>query len=276
MLALGGVLWAGGWLAVTVVRPKLSARYRAQAEAVDLLLVSALTLASGGAMSEIRPVFFLFPILASIRGDVRDPIIWGAAASVSYLVVSVAHGTDVPAYATEAATQAAFLAGFTAIAAGIAQTIAAGRRRLLARQGDLEREVGRNLELNELIMRLSDEERSRLALAIHDGPLQDLLAARRDIDLTMRGDADAVFAAHQSVERAETTLRAVTSEMHSYQLEHLGLAEALAGLARRVRGAEWGGRRACDRQDRLRRDGAADLRDRPGAARQRRQALRRH
>jgi two-component system NarL family sensor kinase len=86
-----------------------------------------------------------------------------------------------------------------------------------------------------------ERERKRLAEALHDEAVQDLLAAGQDLDDAASGDGDALERAREGVRTALAQLRGVVSTLHPYVLEHAGLEAALHSLVeRRRRGStEW-------------------------------------
>lgn len=70
-------------------------------------------------------------------------------------------------------------------------------------------------------------ERTRLADALHDGALQDLMIAKQDLIEAMDGDRRSLDGLSGHLERVTATLRVVTSAMHEDSLDELGLTEAL-------------------------------------------------
>jgi two-component system NarL family sensor kinase len=81
-------------------------------------------------------------------------------------------------------------------------------------------------------MTASEAERRRVSESIHDGPLQDVLVARQELEEL------ATIATHAHVERAvaclqdaSTRLREATFELHPAVLEQVGLAAAVEQLA---------------------------------------------
>jgi two-component system NarL family sensor kinase len=81
-------------------------------------------------------------------------------------------------------------------------------------------------------MTASEAERRRVSESIHDGPLQDVLVARQELEEL------ATIAPHAHVDRAlaclhdaSTRLREATFELHPAVLEQVGLAAAVEQLA---------------------------------------------
>ncbi|WAC90339.1 sensor histidine kinase [Mycobacterium sp. Aquia_213] len=81
-------------------------------------------------------------------------------------------------------------------------------------------------------MTASETERREISEAIHDGPLQDVLAARRDIvDFAKKTPAEPLHRAVGSLDDASRRLREATFELHPAVLEQVGLGAAVEKLA---------------------------------------------
>jgi two-component system, NarL family, sensor kinase len=81
-------------------------------------------------------------------------------------------------------------------------------------------------------MTASETERREISEAIHDGPLQDVLAARRDIvDFVKVSPAEPLQRAVASLDHASRLLREATFELHPAVLEQVGLGAAVEKLA---------------------------------------------
>lgn len=81
-------------------------------------------------------------------------------------------------------------------------------------------------------MTSSESERRQISESIHDGPLQDVLAARRDIADFLKVSPDAPLKhALASLHEASQHLREATFELHPAVLDRVGLAAAVERLA---------------------------------------------
>ncbi len=81
-------------------------------------------------------------------------------------------------------------------------------------------------------MTASETERRHISEAIHDGPLQDVLAARRDVSDYLKAVPEAPLQhALASLHDASRLLREVTFELHPAVLDQVGLAAAVEKLA---------------------------------------------
>ncbi|OSC39625.1 sensor histidine kinase [Mycobacterium decipiens] len=88
-------------------------------------------------------------------------------------------------------------------------------------------------ELLAQTMTASEVLQRRISEAIHDGPLQDVLAARQDLvelDVVFPGD-ERVAHALAGLQAASERLREATFELHPAVLEQVGLGAAVAQLA---------------------------------------------
>jgi two-component system NarL family sensor kinase len=107
------------------------------------------------------------------------------------------------------------------------------------------------------IVEAEERARRRVAETIHDEPLQELLAAKQDLDDAADGDPVALERARASLVRAIRKLREAVFELHPAVVEHAGLEAALNALA--AAQAQQGGfrcavfveERACGVHDRL-------------------------
>ncbi len=96
---------------------------------------------------------------------------------------------------------------------------------------ELTRLTNSREELLAQTMTASQAERRQISEFIHDGPLQDVLAARRDITSFLKVAPDAPLAhAVASLKDASQSLREATFELHPALLEQVGLAAAVEKL----------------------------------------------
>lgn len=81
-------------------------------------------------------------------------------------------------------------------------------------------------------MTAAEAERRQISEAIHDGALQDVLAARRDVvDFAKTTPSEQLERAAASLDDASRRLRTATFELHPAVLDQLGLAAAVTKLA---------------------------------------------
>lgn len=200
------------------------------AAVVDLTALLALCAASGGATSLLLPVFFLLPVAVAFLYRPGLTALLGVCVAVGYLLVWLLFAwredhIDLP---IEAYLYFGFLLWLTAATTGLSfvlvrrsQTIAS----LLAVREQLVTES----------MRTEERERQEFAEHLHDGPLQNVLAARMDLEEAMERTSDPAIAAAESALRdTAVQLRSTVSTLHPQVLAQLGLAAAITELAERA------------------------------------------
>ncbi len=192
----------------------------------DLAWIAALVYVTGGAGSPLRFGFYVMPIAAAVRLSPRLTVTWLAVALAAYLVVAVPHpDTAVPDDLDFIAEQALALlwvgAGAVMLSALLRHrernlTVLAEARRRLVRQA-LDAEA---------------RERRRLAEALHDEALQNLLVARQEVADVALGVPGAADRARAALDATGDQLRREVLAMHPLGFERAGLAAAIASIAR--------------------------------------------
>ena len=199
---------------------------------LDVMFLCALVYTSGGPFSEARYGFFVIPVAAALLARPRVTAAASAVAVAAYVGVSLLHSAieRSDAVAFEAA-QVAYLL-WTGVAATLVSTalarrasqvaaLAASRGRLVAQTLDSE-----------------DHERRKLAEALHDDAIQNLLAARQELAPDRAHAADLAMV-RLGLDRTVAQLRGAVFDLHPYLLEHAGLGPALDAVAEDS--ARWGG-----------------------------------
>jgi two-component system, NarL family, sensor kinase len=82
------------------------------------------------------------------------------------------------------------------------------------------------------VLSTEERERRRLANALHDGPVQNLLVARQELQETAAENGDPVARVDQALEAAIRELRSIVSELHPAMLDRRGVGAVLGTLAR--------------------------------------------
>lgn len=195
---------------------------------LDLAFLWALTYTSGGPFSQLRYAFFLLPIGAAL---LLRPALTAAAS----LVVVVAYLGIALLYPTEDAgdfelTQAVYLLWMGIVAVLLSRLLARRTDEVQRLSADRGRLVAQALDAE-------DRERRRLAAALHDDAVQNLLAARHEL----AGGGDLAFVQH-GLDRTIAQLRDAVFDLYPAALDHAGLAaalEAVAAHAGRRAGFSW-------------------------------------
>lgn len=195
---------------------------------LDLALLWGLTYTSGGPFSQLRYAFFLLPIGAALL--LRPALTaWASCAVVvGYLAIALL-------YPTSGAGDFELTQGLYLIWMGIVAVLLS---RLLARRADeVARLAAGRGRLVAQALDAEDRERRRLASALHDDAVQNLLAARHEL----AADGDLGFV-QEGLDRTIGQLRDAIFDLHPAALDHAGLAaalEAVAAHAARRAGFRW-------------------------------------
>ncbi|MEZ5131879.1 MAG: ATP-binding protein [Mycobacterium sp.] len=205
--------------------------------AADVVMVLALCIASGPATISLYPIFFLLPISAAF---LDNPVITGAlglSASSGYLLAWVFYATGddkvddrIPALVY---VQVGCLLWLTAAMTALSFT--------LVRRSEKVRVLldGRHRLLAEL-MRADERHDRALSEQLHDGPLQNLLAARLDLDELRENPTGEGFDRLDGALRDTIgALRSTVSTLHPQVLAQVGLTAAVRELAARHQ-QRWG------------------------------------
>lgn len=197
---------------------------------VDLTALLALCAASGGATSLLLPVFFLLPVAVAFLYRPGLTAFLGICVAIGYLLVWLlfAWREDHIELPIEAILYFGFLLWLAAATTGLSfvlvrrsQTIAS----LLHIREQLVTEA----------MRTEERERQELAEHVHDGPLQNVLAARMDLEEALERQPDpAVAAAETALRETAVQLRTTVASLHPQVLAQLGLSAALRELAQQA------------------------------------------
>lgn len=196
------------------------------ATTVDVLFVVALCIVSGGATVWLLPIFFLLPIPVVFLDNPVVTAALGLAAAAGYLVVWFVYATrdnlvDIPAVVF---VQAGCLLWLTVALTGLAYS-------LKRRAGRVEKllEVRRQL-VSEVLQ--ADARNSRLlSEQLHDGPLQNLLAARLDLDeLRTHPSEAAIDRVEAALRDSVAALRSTVAALHPQVLDSAGLTAAIRQL----------------------------------------------
>ncbi len=202
--------------------------------ALDILLLAGLVYTSGGAYSDVRKAFFVIPMAAAFSERPRSTASWSLLAVLSLTVVSVAvRGHPQGAinnWERLTVNQDLYLA-WTGAAATL---LAFALRRRSAITEDLANSRQRLVVQSMLSV---ERERTRLANALHDSPVQNLIAARHDLRRAERtGEAESFARIHDAIDTTIGELREEIYSLHPHVLDHVGLKAALEQAARRQSG----------------------------------------
>ena len=198
---------------------------------IDVLAVLTLCLTSGGATAWLLPVFLVLPISVAFQGRPWLTAVLGAVTAFAYLGVWIVYSKrdDSVGLPNIVYVHFAFLLWFAAATTGLCLVLSRRAARVTALLDVRKQLVSESMR--------ADERHSReLAESLHDGPLQELLAARLELDeLSGRVNDPALDAVRSTLADTATQLRSTLRTLHSSVLSELGLTPALSELSRQFR-----------------------------------------
>ncbi len=223
LYAIAAVVWL-----VAVLRGPVPRWADWASTGIDLVVILALCLVSGGATAALLPVFFLLPISVAFQDRPLMTAAIGTLTATGYLAVWIFYSKhdDRMGLPNMVYTHFGFLIWLAVATTVLCFVLVRRQERVQALQ-----EVRRQL-VSEAMQ--SDERHNReVADGLHDGPLQTLLAARLQLDeireRTPGPELDAVYAA---LEDTAAALRSTVTELHPQVLAQLGLTPAVRELLR--------------------------------------------
>jgi two-component system NarL family sensor kinase len=218
---------ATGWLALVTTRPV--PRWAGWASTgMDVVALLVLCVVSGGATAWLLPIFFLVPISVAFLDRPALTAGLGVGTAVGYLVAWIVYAArdDTVALPDVVYVQFGCLLWLAAATTALCMV-------LVRRSARVQRllEVRRRLVAESM---LAEERHSRaLAEQLHDGPLQNLLAVRLDLEDLREQPSDEVLDRIESALRDTVSqLRNTVSTLHPQVLAQVGLTAAVRELAR--------------------------------------------
>ena len=221
ILALGTV-YALGLVVLAARRPRPLLAWQ-RLGAVDLVLLAGLVAYTGGPQSPLRFAYFAIPFLVAFVVRSRGVGLWSLSTIACYLAIYhlLPRDPDVEGATTVEAAELVF-------ASLVAVAFAAVLVRL---HRELSEYAARGRALAAEIVRVVQRERHKLADELHDGPVQHIAAALRELTAALRGDSARLDEAHAALVVALEQLRGEISDLYPHVLDHAGLEAAVAELA---------------------------------------------
>lgn len=197
---------------------------------LDVLLLAGLVYTSGGSYSDARKAFFVIPLAAAFSERPRSTAAWSLLAVTAFSFVAVLAGGHpqraINNWQRLTLNQDLYLA-WTGAAATL---LALALRRRTAHIAELA--ASRQHLVTQAIDSV-ERERTRLAGALHDAPVQNLIAARHDLRRAERsGDPDSFRRLHEALDATIAELRQEIFKLHPHVLDHVGLSAAFEQVAR--------------------------------------------
>ncbi|PND56200.1 ATPase [Mycobacterium sp. ENV421] len=216
---------AAVWLTVVLRRP-LRWWFGWASTAIDVVAVLAMCVASGGATSWLLPIFFLIPITVAFLDRPEITALIGAGTAVGYLVAWIIYSKrdDTMGLPNVVYVQVGCLAWLALATTALCLVLARRRARVRSLLEVRRRLVSESMQ--------ADERNNRqLSEQLHDGPLQNLLAARLDLeDLREQPSAIGFERVDTALQDAINMLRSAVSTLHPQVLAQVGLGAALREL----------------------------------------------
>ncbi|MCV7152863.1 sensor histidine kinase [Mycolicibacterium pyrenivorans] len=196
--------------------------------AVDVLVIVALCLVSGGATAALLPVFFLLPISVAFQDRPRLTAVIGAVTAFGYLAVWIFYSKrdDKVGLPDMVYTHFGFMVWLAVATTALSFVLARRAERLEALQQ-------MRLQLVSEAMESDERQHREVAEHLHDGPLQTLLAARLELDEARDRNPDpALDRVYAALRETATGLRSTVTELHPQVLAQLGLTAGIRELLR--------------------------------------------
>jgi two-component system NarL family sensor kinase len=189
---------------------------------------------SGAAYSDARKAFFVIPLAAAFSERPRSTAAWSMLAVASFTLQAIVAGGHphgaINSWQRLTLNQDLYLAW-----TGAAATLLAFALR--QRSAQIEELAHARQRLVTRAMESVERERTRLANALHDSPVQNLIAARHDLRRAERyGDPESFRRLHSALDVTIDELRKEIFDLHPHVLDHVGLKAALEQVARRHTG----------------------------------------
>lgn len=231
-----GAVYSLAWVVFTLRRPidvGPSVLQRRQS-VFDVLLLTALAYTSGGAYSDARKAFFVIPLAAAFSERPRFTANWSIFAVVAFTLQAAVAGGHPPGVANTWTRLTLNQDLYLAWSGAVATLLAFALRRRSTQVKELA-QIRQRLVTH--AMDSVERERTRLANALHDSPVQNLIAARHDLRRAERTGEPASFERlHEALDDTITQLRREIFNLHPHVLDHAGLAAALEQVGRRQAG----------------------------------------
>jgi two-component system NarL family sensor kinase len=195
---------------------------------LDLVLITALVYTSGGPFSQLRFAFFVLPVGAALLLGPALTAAMSGACVLAYLVV-VAVYPDREALAQADPLRFELAQALFLLWMGVAATLLS--LALARRSGEVEELARSRGRLVAQALAAEDTARRRLAEALHDDALQNLLAARQELGA---GDEASLDLVREGLDQTVVQLRQAVFDLHPYLLDQSGLHAALQAIAERA------------------------------------------
>lgn len=221
---LASIAWFATSTAFVLLRGWSRRQSRATA-VIDLAFMVAAIAATGGAESPVVRLLCLAPVAWAViidRTTVALLVLLGGLSFVAVWAPDALDGT-IDGWPTLAAFMGTYLASAAVayVALRLRDDSDAHTARLAEARRALTRELGQ----------VERDERERLAIQLHDGPLQTVISARQDLVDHLDGDPDALEIGITTLDESIAALRGVASDLFPDQDGGANVREQLRSIA---------------------------------------------
>ena len=219
---IGAVAWL-----ILILRGPIRWWYIWASTSVDVVMVIILCIASGPGTKSLLPIFFLLPISVAFLDSPVITAALGLSASSGYLLAWIVYANrdeEMGHVPRVVYVQVGCLLWLTVAITALSYTLARRATRV-TRLLDVRRRLVAES------MRAEERQNRELSEQLHDGPLQNLLAARLDLDdLRDHPTAEGFDRIDAALRDTVTTLRTTVATLHPQVLAQVGLAAAVQEL----------------------------------------------
>jgi two-component system, NarL family, sensor kinase len=217
-------VYAAVSLLITFVSPR-APRLSLVPAVIDLCAVALLVDATGGEYSSLRFAFYVLPIAAALRLSPKLTASWGALSVVAYLAVTIPHPDTILPEDLGGLLEDSLSLLWVASAAVMLSAMVGRRQRAVVEFAEMRR------ELVQQALDAEANQQRRLAEALHDHAVQNVLLARQELTDVVRGVPGAEERARAALDETDRQLRHEIFALHPLGLKQAGLGAVLDSLA---------------------------------------------
>jgi two-component system NarL family sensor kinase len=211
-------------LLITFISPR-APRLSLVPAVIDLCAVALLVDATGGEYSSLRFAFYVLPIAAALRLSPKLTASWGALSVVAYLAVTIPHPDTILPEDLGGLLEDSLSLLWVASAAVMLSAMVGRRQRAVVEFAEMRR------ELVQQALDAEANQQRRLAEALHDRAVQNVLLARQELTDVVRGVPGAEERARAALDETDRQLRHEIFALHPLGLKQAGLGAVLDSLA---------------------------------------------
>jgi two-component system NarL family sensor kinase len=217
-------IYAAGSLLITFVSPRRP-RLSVVPALIDLSAVALLVDVTGGEYSSLRFAFYVLPIAAALRLSPKLTASWAALSVIAYLAVTLPHPDTLLPEDLGSLLEDSLSLLWVGSAAVMLSAMVGRRQRAVVEFAEMRR------ELVQQALDAEANQQRRLAEALHDHAVQNVLLARQELADVVRGVPGAQERARAALDETDRQLRHEIFALHPLGLKQAGLEAVLDSLA---------------------------------------------